>query len=366
MQNTDTCNSIPVTSTIPAISLAANNDDRIVSSNKKLSPIRSGKKENRNINPEVKSYVDISQNNTILRTMIPPQNPPTRISKNTTISVVTSSRIQVKINSSQTGRKGINVGVVPEIKLEEKAKLRHFASNIIRPHICLSGDEMMKAVEVLRSFKVPNLYIASAEVSNQIESWKLTQTWTHFAKMFGSRDLIENKLHGTYLIPLFSGATRAGHWYLCVIQKIGRRFMKGWCMDSLGKGSIGRNIIHKIEMAFAPGRAKLKWQACQCRRQEELECGPRTIFAMKLLMEGITRNLELDECVKRATLQHSPYNLHTPAMIRESIAYFVNKYEPMMITPIIRIRQRSASRHNSRNSNRNAPNVVIDLIDETE
>ena len=263
VHNTDTCNSLPVTPTIPAISLAAINDDHIESPNKKLFPIRSGKKGNRIINPEVKPLGNINQENAILRTMIPSQNLPTKISKHPLISAVTFIHTQVRINSSQTGKKGINIGTAPEIKLKKKAKLRHFASNIIRPHICLSGDEMMKAVEVLRSFKVPNLYIASAEASNQIESWKLTQTWTHFAKMFGSRDLIENKLHGTYLIPLFSGATRAGHWYLCIIQKIGRRFMKGWCMDSLGKGSIGRNIIHKIEMAFAPGRAKLKWQSCQ-------------------------------------------------------------------------------------------------------
>ena len=229
----------------------------------------------------------------------------------------------------------------PILKLQNKEKLKCFASNIIRPHICLSGDEMMKAIEVLRSYKVPNLHIATAEASNQITTGRPTQSWSDFARMFGSRALNDNKPNGVYLIPLFSGETRAGHWYLCVVQKLGQRWMKGWCMDSLGQGSTSGNLFQKIEMAFAPGRAKLTWNTCQCRRQEELECGPRTIFAMKLVMEGMIRNMNFDDCVKQATLQHSPYNLHTPIMIREKIAYLVNKYEPSMITPIIRRRRRS-------------------------
>jgi len=270
-----------------------------------------------------------------------------------------------KLTSKQvrTKKGDIRVENVAQLCIQRRIKLNTFASNIIRPHVCLSGDEMMKAVEVLRSYKVPNVYIASAEASNQIEAWKLTQPWSTFARMFGSQDIMANKQHGTYLIPLFSGETRAGHWYLCVIRKIGRRLMKGWCMDSLGKGNTGRNIIQKIGMAFAPGRAKLKWQSCQCRSQEELECGPRTIFAMKLIIEGIQRDMRIEDCVEQATLQNSPYNLHSPAMIREDIAFHVNKYEPCMITPLIRIRQRSTNRPRSQKSKRKPECIEIDLQD---
>jgi len=77
---------------------------------------------------------------------------------------------------------------------------------------------MMKAVEVLRSNKLPNLYIATTEASNQIDSWRLNQTWMQFAKMFRSRDLIDNKPNGTYLIPMFSGGKGMGHWFLCVVR----------------------------------------------------------------------------------------------------------------------------------------------------
>jgi len=250
-----------------------------------------------------------------------------------------------------------SVADASDIKTTSKAKLQEFAARIIRPSRYMLGIEMTKAIEILRSFKTPNLYIASAEATNQISTWRLNQDWASFARMFNSRQVLDNKLNGTYLIPLFSGDTTSGHWSLCVVRKLGQRNMKAWCVDSLGRGNINANIASKIENAFAPGRAKLTWQECSCRCQEELECGPRTVLAMWIIQQNLTNEVSIEESINKATLQHAPYHSYTPTIIREKIAYFVNKFVPSMATPPIRLRKRIVRRRNRRASEAEVVNI---------
>ena len=243
----------------------------------------------------------------------------------------------------------IRVVDVSTLTIKNKGKLAPFAADIIRPSVCLLGDGMMKAVEVLRSFKIPSLYVASAEASNQINAWRINQTWTQFAKMFGSKDLIDTKPNGTYLIPMFSGGKGIGHWFLFVIRKLRRRFSKAWCIDSMGKGNVERSLKQKIEQAFAPGRSTMKWEICESRSQEELECGPRTILAMRIIKEGMEKDLPMEDSIRLASMWQHPYNLHTPTMIREEAAYLINRFTPAMITAPIRIRVRNRGRNRSNN-----------------
>ena len=250
---------------------------------------------------------------------------------------------------------------IPIICPRKKPKLAIFAANIIRPSICLSGDGMTKAIEVLRSYKVPHLYIASAEASNQISSWSFNQSWNQFAKMFGSRNLHDTKPNGTYLIPMYAGGTGMGHWYLFVIFKIRQRFIKAWCIDSMGKGTVNRNFAQKVEKAFAPGRATLRWEPYECRSQEELECGPRTVLAMKIIKEGLEKNIPVEESIMKTTLWHHPYQTHTPAMVREDAAHFINEYSPSMITPPLRYRRRSI--HTTNRTRTLKPNIKCIEID---
>jgi len=62
---------------------------------------------------------------------------------------------------------------------------------------------------------------------------------------------------------------------------------------------------------------------------------------MKIILEGLINNLLIEECVQKATLTEYPHSNHTPTMIQENIAHFVNKFVPEMATPPIRIRTRS-------------------------
>ena len=249
----------------------------------------------------------------------------------------------------------------------QTALLKTFASAVLRPRRLLYGATMMQAVEVLRYHKTPNVYFASAEASNHIEAWRMNQPWKLFAKMFGNKDILENKLNGTYLFPIFSGASNGGHWSLCIIKKLGHRDIKGRHMDSLGSSALDENISRKIECAFAPaGRGRFIWIPCTSRRQEELECGPRTILAMEKIHEGINGNINIDDCIQSASLINTSRHTMTPAKIREKIAYLVNEFQPHMITPIIRFRSRNSNlrirNHNQQNKEGNKkPKIVINL-----
>jgi len=129
----------------------------------------------------------------------------------------------------------------------------------------------------------------------------------------------------------------------------------------MGKGHVNQNIRQKIEGAFAPGRTTIIWEKCETRSQEELECGPRTILAMRIIKEGIERNLTVEDIIQRAALWQHPYNHHTPIMVREEIAHFINQYTPAMITQPIYPRRRRIERRPPVQIPRNSKIVCIDI-----
>jgi len=236
------------------------------------------------------------------------------------------------------------VQIVSILRNKPKKALGTIAAMVIRPNRYLPGEAMTRAIEILRSYKVQDVYFASAEAANQISSWRNTDGWTKFAKMFGSRNIMHNKLNGTYFIPLFSGDTTMGHWSLCVVKKISQRNIEAWCVDSMGTGNTTGPIHTKITTAFAPGRARLTWKTCRCRCQEEVECGPRTILAMKLILEGISSNMQMETCIEKATMTQLPHANYTPSKIREETAHLINLFTSDMITPPIRLRERGRRR----------------------
>jgi len=213
-----------------------------------------------------------------------------------------------------------------------------------------------------------NQYI-QPEASNQIGAWQTNQQWKFFAKIFGNRTVVENKLNGTYFIPIFSGAETGGHWSLCIIHKFRSRLVKGWCLDFLGSTHLENYIARKIECEFMPGRGTFTWKPCSCRLQEELECGPRTIFAMHSIQQSLSQNLPIDDCISIATLMDESRHILTPERIREKVAHLINKFHPDMVTPLIRIRsgrrQGNEIRRQDRNSNTKKQKVVIDLASDT-
>jgi len=267
-----------------------------------------------------------------------------------------------KSHASCLAQRQSRVTPLPDLQMP---KLKEFASAVLRPSRLLHGLTMMRAIEVLRSFKIPNTFFASAEASNQINAWQTHQQWKFFAKIFGNRLVVNNKLNGTYFIPIFSGVETGGHWSLCVIHKFRSRMVKGWCLDSLGSTSLEDCITKKIEYAFMPGRGSFTWVSCRCRRQEELECGPRTILAMQSIQQNLSQNIQIKECITRASLMGVSRHVLTPEKIREKVAQLLNRFHPDMITPLIRfsLGRRSGTVISSQNpaNSTKRQKVVIDL-----
>jgi len=237
--------------------------------------------------------------------------------------------------------KKLKVMVQDASKLASMNKLKDFAAAVIRPNRCLPGINMTRAIEILRSYKTPNMFFASAESETSISEWRNNQGWKFFARIFASRELLDNKVNGIYLIPLFSGDNSSGHWHLCVVHKISQRNTKAWCIDSLGTGRVESHIARKIENAFVPGRGQFRWIPCTCKRQEELECGPRTILAMWMIQQRISNNVPVDDCIQDSTLTREPSSTFTPTIIREKIARLLNTFDSSMATAPIRLRHRT-------------------------
>jgi len=126
-------------------------------------------------------------------------------------------------------------------------------------------------------------------------------------------------------------------------SKLGRRDFKALYIDYLGTGRVDDVVAHKIKSAFSPGRCRFSFTTCTCKRQEELECGPRTILAIWTIQKKLHEGIPLEECIQSATLMREPAHLvFTPTKIREKIANFVNTFTSTMVTPPIRFRQRTS------------------------
>lgn len=197
---------------------------------------------------------------------------------------------------------------------------------------------MFEAIAVLKSKYVSNtIFIASPESYLTITQWEPTQGWEEFARIFRSNVVMNNRPNGHYSIPIFSGPEDAGHWYLVVIYKQ-NNFKKGIIFDSLGNGNLDNNtVLRKLNDIFAPGRGRVRWESHTCIQQTELECGHRTILAMKYICEGISRDEEFDKCYALASLNHpSIEQAYDPSTIRIRVKDIINEFRPDMVVAPVR------------------------------
>jgi len=79
-------------------------------------------------------------------------------------------------------------------------------------------------------------------------------------------------------------------------------------IELIHRNSDHNRITHgsnrKIEAAFKTNRGSVFWNNPRSRRQVECECGPRTIKRMLEICTGISEEVSIDECVKKATITH--------------------------------------------------------------
>jgi len=129
-----------------------------------------------------------------------------------------------------------------------------------------------RAIKNIRMHAPNNVFIANTGISTILQTWQPTHGWRILASHFRSIQVSNKKPHGTYIMPLFSGAVTSGHWSMTVIWKQ-KRMCKGWILDSMGKGDIHSAIAKILKKVFGKAKTRCRWQEVECRQQQEVECG---------------------------------------------------------------------------------------------
>jgi len=76
-------------------------------------------------------------------------------------------------------------------------------------------------------------------------------------------------------------------------------------LDSLGKGTNDSTEAKAIKKLFSRARLQCCWQNVECRKQDEVECGPRSIVGMvSTICNNIKNGESVETAIKKATLMH--------------------------------------------------------------
>jgi len=162
-----------------------------------------------------------------------------------------------------------------------------------------SGNDLDRDIKISRNLAGGNMFLADQDASFLIQSYKLTDEWGRFGRMFRSAYVRNNKPPGMYLIPMFWGSSGGGHWSTIVIWRRGRR-NKGYHLDSIGKSNTTGSVFDKIRSAFTGKRDRFSWIQTECRPQEEMECGFRTVEAIRTICERRNNGDDEELCIEKA------------------------------------------------------------------
>ena len=266
---------------------------------------------------------------------------------------VTSSSIQRKTNRFQRTKKfneavkNKAINSVTDTSFQPQSREAIEANG----NSWLSGLAIMKSSEILRTWNVPDTYFGNADGYDILSQWSPQQNWNNFSRIFGSIGILDNKPHGNYFIPLFSGNVTAGHWHLVIVEKRRNKCI-GWLLDSLNNSSINSNIHRNIAMIFCPGRHRFTWKTQECRSQTELECGIRVIKSSMMIAKHIQNGNNLETGIQKASLLHIAIDTYEPRILRRSVSTFIDTHTPSMTSTLPRHRRLQLNRE-SVNSRRN-------------
>jgi len=163
-----------------------------------------------------------------------------------------------------------------------------------------SGNDLDRDINISRNLAGGNIFMADQDAAFLIQSYKLTDEWGRFGRMFRSAYVRNNRPPGLYMIPMFWGNSGGGHWSTIVIWRRGRR-NKGYHLDSIGKSNTIGSVFDKIRCAFTGKRDRFSWVQTECRPQEEMECGFRTVEAIRTICVGRNDGDDEELFIKRAS-----------------------------------------------------------------
>ena len=182
-----------------------------------------------------------------------------------------------------------------------------------------SGNDLDKDIENTKAIAGQRIYFADQDAMFLIEQFQLTDEWPRFGRMFRSTGVENSKPAGIYIIPLFWGNRTQGHWTTVVIWRQGKR-NRGFHLDSSGASDTRGRVFDKIRKAFTGKKDRFSWTQTTCFPQQELECGFRTVEAIRLISRAHNEGKDIDECIRIASMQDRRDGEYCPLRLRAQVA----------------------------------------------
>jgi len=98
-------------------------------------------------------------------------------------------------------------------------------------------------------------------------------------------------------------------------------------LDSLGLGNTNSIEAKAIKKIFSRARLRCCWQETECRKQNEVECGPRSIVSMVSICDNIKNGDQVETAIEKATLMHVSESNYTSDIIRRKAASWMRMTE---------------------------------------
>ena len=238
--------------------------------------------------------------------------------------VTNKSYNQQQIRDNETNNTSHN----NQICLMEEDRIKADISSALVRNQWMYSFSLDRAIRNIRIQGPNNVYIANTGISTDLRTWTPVQGWQIIARHFRSVTVLIGKPHGVYLIPIFSGNTNSGHWNIAVIWKRSTS-CKGWMLDSLGQGNTNSIEAKNIKNIFSRARLRCCWQEIECRKQIEVECGPRSIVSMVSICDNIKNGDEVEIAIQKATLMHVSESNYTSSIIRRKAASLMRMTEQL-------------------------------------
>jgi len=70
-----------------------------------------------------------------------------------------------------------------------------------------------------------------------------------------------------------------------------------------------------------------RWQDVECRKQNEVECGPRTIAVMVSICKNLRNGISIENAITKASLMHISDSSYAPEKIRHTAASWMRMLE---------------------------------------
>jgi len=211
----------------------------------------------------------------------------------------------------------------------EEVRIRGDIASALVNNQWMFSYSLDRAIRNIRTQAPNDVFIANTGISTILQNWQPQHGWRILANYFRSIPVSNRKPHGTYIIPLFSGAVTSGHWSIAIIWKQ-KRSCKGWILDSMGKGNIHSNVAKTIKKAFDRARVRCIWHEAECRTQIEVECGPRTICGMVSICDQLKLGNTIDVAIMKASLMHISEESYKSEIIRRTAASWMRMKDDIL------------------------------------